>query len=635
MRIRPGEKPNLLCYLAKGGGDPDEIRALARPDLAFIRARNDCADFRAAYFLRILYSFRGRLPEDLCGEIADTLLAFPYGDRGGHSMCTWTENHRLYLAGTEYLLARLYPERDFGEGADGSAARAARSAAAHEAHGRAELLRVTERIREEGFAEWGSCNYYPETLAALSNVYQFADDPALRDASYDCILLLLYQLLAQTVGNGGPVFAPACARAYVDNKVSAYHGNYLELQYGALAGRRFDDWKEKEGCFQLLLDAVGADGKPLLPLPPALTALIGAPRRETALDQGTELRGYRRRGLLRYSPENVRTAFEAGAVSDRRVIANSLRYAREYGLCDNEMLSGLRPLARPLLYRTGLIGLIKSFVPTVWDGMAMERGRTLTVCGRRFSVSAAFGYRVGKSAFQQNPLAVNLSHEISLFVTAPAKEAGRTGSPDYWIGGRELPRAAVCGTVGAVAGETDSASTVDSASGTSAVAAAVFGRPRVRRLTHLFFPTGLFDELDLSRLADGLLFGRAGGVNVCVRTNPGVRFVPAEESADADRSLRQDGKIPETAYRFEYDLLNDAKGAHFYLFEVDEEKTFSEFREAALSAPFRFGKVRRTLVFRDFRCPYRGPLTLGGRVYAPRFERPGEILARFKEDRHD
>ena len=51
-----------------------------------------------------------------------------------------------------------------------------------------------------------------------------------------------------------------------------------------------------------------------------------------------------------------------------------------------------------------------------------------------------------------------------------------------------------------------------------------------------------------------------GSVNVCVRTNPGAFFLTAEESANEDVSMYQDGKIPKGYFKGEYDLINRAEG---------------------------------------------------------------------------
>lgn len=574
---------NLLEYLTQGGTDHAVIRKLAEDDLDFIRARRDCADFRVGYYVRILYSFYSVIPEDMYEEIKKVLLDFPYDDCGGHSMCTWTENHRLYIDGSEYLLATRFPDAVFGDGHNGRR------------HMVNALIKLNEWFAHEdmfGMSEWESNNYYPETMAALSNILQFAPEGGVRAEAENVMDKMIYDIMSQTVYNGGYIFSPAASRAYVDNKISSREGNYLEKQIRMILGEEITDLKEKEACFALLLRAKREDGTPVyVPdigrarrsfmgdhacsgaeddpesmerdraadggiLPRTFRELLELPGRESIITQGVDLKDYKKQGLLDYSYKNVRYALMSGAVSDYRVIGNSMMYFCETGMIDNGMLKALKPFARPILYRTGLLSLIKRFVQVPWDGSAMESAKIYTYTDQRYSVSAAVGYRVGRILFQQNSLSVALSHDISLFTTAPYKTSEKTGSPDYWIGSSVAPLTVAHRNV----------------------ALQIYDMRHAKPgVSHLFFPTGLFDELDLSRISDGILLGRSSGVNIAVFTNPGVHFRPAAESREKDLSLYQDKKVPEGIYDKEYDLINTAAGYHYYVFEADRQQTFADF----------------------------------------------------------
>src|SRR5207248_2685521 len=83
--------------------DEEGIRA----SIAFVRARNDCADFTLAALLRILYRFGDSplLDPALRQEIEETVLGFKYWIRepGQDVMCYWTENHQILFATAELL----------------------------------------------------------------------------------------------------------------------------------------------------------------------------------------------------------------------------------------------------------------------------------------------------------------------------------------------------------------------------------------------------------------------------------------------------------------------------------------------------------------------------------------------------
>lgn len=560
---------NLLEYLTQGGTDERVMRRLASDDLKFIREREDCADFRVAFYVRILYEFDEVIPDDLYDDIKDALLNFPYDDCGGHGMCTWTENHRLYNDGSEYLMGVKFREDVFGDGKNGLR---------HMLNGCLKLNEWISHVKLYGFCEWESNNYYPETIAALSNILQLTTDEELRADAADIMDRILCDILSQTVCNGGYMFSPACARAYVDNKISAKDGNYLDKYIRMLLGEEILDLKEKEACFALLLRAKRPDGTPVyVPSPDRVgRELLLQPDRETVTTQGVDIKDYKEMGLASYAFDNVKYALMSGAISDYRVIENSMMYFCETGLIDNTMLKPLKPFAKPILYRTGLLSFIKRFVQVPWDGSAMESGTVYTYTDLKYSVSVACDYRVGKPLFQQNSLSVALSHDISLFTNAPSKPSDKTGSPDYWIGSAVAPLAAACKNV----------------------ALEIYDTRRIKKTgTHLFFPTGLFDELDLEHLDAGVLMGRTSGVNVAVFTNPGVHFRPIAESMEHDASLCQDRKVARETYDREYDLINISEGYHYYVFEADRSLTFEDFRAQMLKNGVALAK--NTLTYRN------------------------------------
>ena len=372
-----------------------------------------------------------------------------------------------------------------------------------------------------------------------------------------------------------------------------------------MRGETVTRFKEKEGCMILLLASRDKDGKPLFTIPEEWLKLPDEDGRETALMQGVDIDEYANEGLDRYSPSNVRFAFKAGAISDHRVICRSARYLRESGLVDNGMLKSLKPFVKPILYRTGLLKVMKRFVPTGFDGAAMEKGRVYTFANRDYSVSAAFDYRVGQVLFQQNSLAVNLSHNISLFATNPYTGPGKKGSPGYWIGSGVAPRTAAYRNL----------------------AVCIFDLKRAKkdfRYTHLFLPVGLFDETDISRLNEGIVFVRTGNVNLCVRTNAGAAFRPAAESLKTDIAMYQDEKVPEGYFLSEYDLVNRARGKHFYVFEVDDTLGFEEFKTQAGQRELTFSEKDRLLRYSlyDCRLEYEGAFSIGGKEFVPGFKRP-------------
>lgn len=566
---------NLLDYLAQGGSDPEAVRQLAADGIGYVRELRDCSDFRLAYLLRAVLTYKNRLPKDVYEDILRIVASFPYDDCGGHGMCTWTENHRLYIDGSEYLAAGIVEK--FADGFSNEY---------HRMNAEGKLLHELNHIERFGFAEWGSNNYYSETMAALSNIIQFVEKDIVRTQAVKAMDMLLFDICSQTTFNNGYVYNPATARAYVDNKAGTKYGNYLEYQIKMILGERFTCLKEKELCFQLLLDA----GPEVYEVPECCRHMLEEVRdghfdvnaemtcghvsvrmrdgiRIVESDQGLDIADYRREGLYSVGSdraESVRYAMTTGAISDYRLICTNMRYMCETGLIRNDMLGALSKLAHPILYRTGLLSLIKRFVPVIWDSAAQECGRVTTWVFGKYSVSAASDYHVGKPLFQQNPLAINLSHEVSLFVNCPYRTSEKTGSPDYWTGSAVAP---------AVYADGNSAECIFD----------LKKRHKGLSFTHLFFPTGQFDNVDISMAGEGLLLGRTFGVNVSVITNPGGHFRPIEESLSQDKSLVTPGKVPQGIYLSEYDFINEDGDYHFYIFDVDDSLNFDDFRTQQVS----------------------------------------------------
>lgn len=592
---------NLLEYLYMGGNDEDTIRILANSQLDYLRTRKDCSDFRAAYIAREWYSYEDRLPLDLRDTIVRELLDYPYEDCGGHNMCTWTENHRLYTAGTEYMVAAKCPERIFGDGKD---------AMYHLAHAKRELNNILTHIHKYGFAEWGSNNYYSETMAGLCNLVQFVSECEINKKARKALLMLIEEIMSQTVESEGEyIYNPACGRAYVDNKAGSTIGNYLGPQIRAIRGEKVNYFKEKEGCMILLLEAKDESGNPIFEVPDNIRLLPDKRDREVCLKQGINLDDYKNEGLDGYSTDNVRLAMEAGAISDYRVIRNTARYLRETGMISNGMLKNVVFLNSKFLYNTGLLKAFKKLFTIGFDGTAMEMGNTYTYAAKNYSLSAAYDYRVGLPLYQQNSLAINIAKDISLFTTHPYCGSSRGGSPSYWIGSATAPRA--------VAYKNFAAEIYD-------IRHAGLGL----KMSHLFFPCEKFSKTDLSHMENGILLGSKAGVNVCVFTNPDVHFVPIEISKKEDRMFCNDIKIPTDYFTKEYDLVNNSKGYHYYFFIVDSTASFDDFCKTIFGGDTVFEPLNGKLKYKGivYEFSYKGPFKVNDEEFIPEFERPGRDL---------
>lgn len=93
-----------------------------------------------------------------------------------------SENHNLLHLAGRYLAAQSWPDTTFDDG---------RSAAAHFRDSQQSIREWFEKWVTRGSTEWGTDIYANVNLLALMNLFEFADDPAMRDAAKAMIDLFL------------------------------------------------------------------------------------------------------------------------------------------------------------------------------------------------------------------------------------------------------------------------------------------------------------------------------------------------------------------------------------------------------------------------------------------------------------
>ncbi|HHW82769.1 MAG TPA: hypothetical protein GX743_02950, partial [Actinomycetales bacterium] len=96
--------PGIPDLAAARRGEPvreERVREL----ITFVDARHDCADFRAATLIALLYAPPTSLSPELRAEVERAILAFAYrmDEPGTDAMCMFSENHQVLFAVLEYL----------------------------------------------------------------------------------------------------------------------------------------------------------------------------------------------------------------------------------------------------------------------------------------------------------------------------------------------------------------------------------------------------------------------------------------------------------------------------------------------------------------------------------------------------
>jgi len=551
--------------------------------IAYVDARYDVADFRVNTLVRLYLSFGDILPASSVAELERVLLGFKYWmDQGGEdSMCYWSENHQILFAASEYLVGQTFPDRVFA--VDG------KTGAEHMAMAADRVNAWMELRFDYGFTEWYSNNYYPEDIGPMANFIQFAADEAMVNRMKMIMDLLWFDLANQSYryegvdGEGDPrtyyVFLSSSGRMYSDNRVSDDIGNrmrnYVDFIVQPAATEAYEDgWKfSRNGffnCFRQMMEAVDGEGDPYYEVPAAIRAIFDAPagakvvRSSQSLDV-EELDG---EGLLGQEDKQIMMQFGMEAFTNPEVIDNTIAYIGKNDMFTNEFLNDFKLVNIWLLRALKLLDAVSAVLKPSTDGVAIERANVYTYVTDHYSMHTAQAYQPGGYADQQAVQSINLTNDLSLFTSQPAKIPRRSGTPTYWVGNGRNPYSVQERNVSiSIYCPPDKAG---------------FMEPMVvPDTTHAFFPVQLFDDVDSSLLADGMIFGTVNGTHVAILSRHPLAFVPfAVSDLEGDRDDMLVRGSAGTVLTDDYDLVQSGAGMHYFVIELssDATETFDAFK---------------------------------------------------------
>lgn len=164
-------------------------------------------DFQIVELMRVLFYSDGLYDDDILPVLED----IPFWLNDNDTIRNyWTENHMIMWMSSEWLLherydrpidATLYPR----------------------------LIHYLELKLEYGFYEFFSSVYNPYTLSGLLNLYDFSEDPTVKDLAKQVAQRLLEDMLKPTTNMG--VYFPAAGRNYPEKYENAYGQNHSSLIY--------------------------------------------------------------------------------------------------------------------------------------------------------------------------------------------------------------------------------------------------------------------------------------------------------------------------------------------------------------------------------------------------------------------
>lgn len=383
-----------------------------RSAIQFINGRNDISDFKVTALIRIYQSAKPNLISDvMLQEIRKTLLGFKYWpDEPGDKdlMCSWSENHQILFHSSEYLAGQMFPNDTFSN--NGKTGRW------HMEHARPRVLRWINTKAKAGFSEWDSSSYYPEDMAALLNLADYALD---REVALRAVMLLDVMFFDMAVDSFRGTYGTSHGRAY--------SGTVLSGRREGTAGIQWIAWGMGTMGSPDNVAAVYLATSPKYRVPATIQA-VAQDRPHELINrerQGLTIETAKQLGLRFEDPDDFWLLFDSGKLDTRARAEQTLRVASKFNSHRFDVV--IRP------YAEAVIGTYKALEEMGIEAEGLERlsmtqVNKITYRTPDYQLSTAQDYHKGKAGFQQHIWQATLGPDNIVFTLNPSV------SDKYWVG---------------------------------------------------------------------------------------------------------------------------------------------------------------------------------------------------------
>ena len=429
----PDERGGVWADIMKLSVDPAiKINDKALQDaLDYVNSRQDPSDFNMASLVRLYYLYRGTgaLTDAQEQALKDAMLGYKYWlDEPGTSYVEmWTENHQMLSASAEYLAGQAFPDDAFGN--DGLTGREKMEKA------RARFLRWADLRARTGFAEWDSTTYYPEDLAPLLNLVQFADDPAISTRAAMIVDLILFDTAVDSYYG---FFATSHGRVTSSGIKSQAGDSMVTIQAIAFGLGRF------QSTTNMAVSSLVTS--PKYEVPPVLQAL--------ALDNPQEYENFERQSIPITDESAAKYGISVTDIADAPIwwgfgaftlpsrIEKTIETADTWDMWHYPDFADLKDIAKALQSIHGLAPASRLLDPDS-NGVVMDEVNKVTYRTPDYMLSSAQDYRKGEKGYQQHIWQATLDSYAVVFATHPddLNESDKH-RPSYWMSNGRLPRAA-------------------------------------------------------------------------------------------------------------------------------------------------------------------------------------------------
>ena len=534
-----------------------------------IDIREDCADFTACGLIRFYLENEHRLEEENKAEIKKCLTGFKYWmdqyDGRKDSMCHWSENHQILFAVTEYLAGAEWPDAIFADGKCG------------EDH----VTMAKERIKAwmyqryyYGFNEYYSNNYYPEDIAPMANFIQFArsEDADMVSRMKIVMDIIWIDIATQSYkyvdgdGNIQYAFMSASGRMYMDNKSSDDTGNRLRPYINLVLGVG-EEYKTNSNrffvCFRRMYEAT-VNGEPIYQVPAVIKEIFNdsSEKQVVKSSNGVTIAELKEYGLIGQDVNQIMMQMGMEAFSNKEVIDNSITYLRRNKLFNNEFLNDFKLVNLWPLTLTNSLGAASGLLNPSTNGKAIQRANVYTYQTPYYSMSTAQEHFAGDYADQHQISIATLGSDLSVYTAQPMRNSTRG---QYWVGYGRLPYSVQDENVNI------SIYTIPDKKGMM--------EPHIVSYTHAYFPVGLFDEVDLSHMEEGYVFGRKGDTYIMLHAmsdgnatlafkNDMAGVTPSDIENDMSKIKDNVRELIEESGDLRYDLIFEGGESHAWITEL-------------------------------------------------------------------
>ena len=369
--------------------------------------------------MKYLYGDGQGISQELKERTNKCLLDFKYwwDEPGRDKRCYHTENHQIVFHAAELLAGQLFKDSIFTN--DG------KTGLEHMQHARVLLDRWMDFRVRFGFSEWLSNTYFDADLSGLLNLYDFAEDPIIRERAGIVIDIMMFEMGLHSYQG---VFGSTHGRTYARLIKGGWSETTASLMKLAFGMGTFTS-SSAQGAVSLatssyrcpnIIQSIASDYS---------RAITCRERHSLNLEDAP---GY---GLSYDSELDCHLYWSIQDYINPNIIEMSQNITNKYGVRDFAKYDRDKQRYEDQIAEHGKI------IDPDLDYHALTEVNIETTRTPDYLLSCAQDYRAGKPGYQQHIWQATMGIDAMVFTNHPGSE-DEDSRPNYWAGNGIMPRAA-------------------------------------------------------------------------------------------------------------------------------------------------------------------------------------------------